>query len=358
MIVFILGTTAEAIKIAPIVRRLDAQGIPYRIWLTLQHTTALRKILPSLGFHEPDEIVANGKDGEPLRSAADAIHWLVSIVKWSLRRSGSLRKELPKDSIIVVHGDTMTSVVGALIAKRLGLRCAHVEAGLRSGNWRHPFPEELDRRIVGKLATIHYTPSEEATKNLRSRPNVIWTHGNTAIDAVLDQTESTDSAAEKYGVVLLHRYEFLANRELVASTMKTLAAETPIPLHFFVDEYAKETLSDILPTANSDMVRIQEKLKHEDFISLLRNSQFIVTDSGGIQAEAALLGTPTLIHRVATEQREGLGENISLSGWDVHVLSSFLRQSEMYRRPSIRPEFSPSDIIVDDLLARGTARGA
>ena len=358
MIVFILGTTAEAIKIAPIVRRLDAQDIPYRIWLTLQHTTALRKILPSLGFHEPDEIIANGKNGEPLRSAADAAFWLVTILKWSFNRSRSLRRELPKNSIVVVHGDTMTSVVGALIAKRLGLRCAHVEAGLRSGNWRHPFPEELDRRIVGKLAAIHYTPSEEATQNLRSRPNVIWTHGNTAVDAVLDQAESNETAAEKYGVVLLHRYEFLANKELVASTLKTLATETPFPLHFFVDEYAKETLSDTLPTADSDMIRIQEKLKHEDFISLLKNSQFIVTDSGGIQAEAALLGIPTLIHRMATEQREGLGENISLSGWDIGVLSAFLGNSDTYRRPSSRPKFSPSDIIVDDLLTRSITRGA
>lgn len=358
MIVFILGTTAEAIKIAPIVRRLDAQGIPYQLWLTLQHTAALRKILPSLGFHEPDEIIANGKNGSPLRSAADAVHWLVAISAWSFRRSGSLRRGLPKNSIIVVHGDTMTSVVGALIAKRLGLRCAHVEAGLRSGNWRHPFPEELDRRIVGKLAAIHYTPSEEATQNLRSRVNVVWTHGNTAIDAVLDQPKLDNAVDEKYGVVLLHRYEFLANRELVASTLKILASETPIPLHFFVDEYAKETLSDILPKANSEKIRIQDKLNHEDFIALLRNSEFIVTDSGGIQAEAALLGTPTLIHRMATEQREGLGENISLSGWDTRALSTFLRESDTHRRPASRPEFSPSDIIVEDLLVRISARGA
>lgn len=353
MIVFIFGTTAEAIKLAPIARRLDDREIPYESWVTMQHTHALRKVLPELGMREPTRVIVNGKNGEPLRSSTDAVHWLLGIFRWMRRNIAKLRKELPPNTVVVVHGDTMTSVVGAWIARRLRVDCAHVEAGLRSGDWRHPFPEELDRRIVGKLADVHYTPSEEATKNLKMRKNVVFTYGNTAIDAVLDQTNSVVNPAEKYGVSLLHRFEFLANHSLVEETLVTLAARSPHPIKFFVDEYAKETLADVLPKADASKIQIQGKLPHEEFVSTLRGAEFIVTDSGGIQAESALLGTPTLIHRKATEQREGLGENILLSQWENQRLSDFLTDFERYRRPPARPEHSPADIIVEDLTRRG-----
>ncbi len=355
MIVFIFGTTAEAIKLAPVARRLDVRGIDYESWVTRQHTDALTRILPQLGMHEPTKIIVDGRNGEPLRSSRDAVHWLIKILGWIRRNRSSLRKSLPANSVIVVHGDTMTSVVGAWIARRLKVDCAHVEAGLRSGNWRHPFPEELDRRIVGRLADIHYTPSEEATTNLGSHRNVVFTHGNTAIDAVLDQTDALPDSAEKYAVSLLHRFEFLGNPSLVEETLATLAAQSPYPIRFFVDEYAKETLADILPKADTSKILIEGKLSHEEFVSTLRGAEFIVTDSGGIQAEAALLGTPTLIHRMATEQWEGLGENILLSEWRMDRLSAFLANHQDYRRQPARPEFSPADIIVDDLVSRGYA---
>ena len=355
MIIFIYGTTAEAIKLAPIARRLDERGIPYEHWLTKQHTTTLMKLLPAIGFHEPNRIIADGVGGQPLRGATDAVRWLRGIRRWLRAHRRELRNSLPPGSVIVVHGDTMTSVVGAYIARRLGMDCAHVEAGLRSGNWRHPFPEELDRRIVGRMATVHYTPSEEATRNLTGKRNVVHTHGNTALDAVLDQTHVPGPAEEPYGVVLLHRFEFLNNAELVESTLRALARHSPVRLKFFVDAYANEVLAKVLPRLSGSMIEVTAKQPHEEFVSTLRGARFIVTDSGGIQAEAALLGIPTLIHRKATEQREGLGENIVLSEWRIGSLTEFLEDFETFSRPLVVPEHSPSDIIVADLLIRGYA---
>jgi UDP-N-acetylglucosamine 2-epimerase (non-hydrolysing) len=356
LIVFIYGTTAEAIKLAPVARRLEAQGISYETWTTNQHTHALKKIIPELGLNQPSRIIVDGVDGEPLRSSADAVRWLMRIASWLRKHRTTLRRTLPSNTVIIVHGDTMTSVVGAWIARRLKVSCAHVEAGLRSGNWRHPFPEELDRRIVGKLADVHYTPSEEATANLASRANVVFTHGNTAIDAVLDQADDTSGSESLYGVSLLHRFEFLSNRALVEETLTTIATQSPYPVKFFVDEFAKEVLADVLPRVDRDKIQIQNKQNHEEFISTLRGAEFIVTDSGGIQAESALLGTPTLIHRKATEQREGLGENILLSEWRRDRLSDFLANFGQYRRTPVRPEHSPADIIVEDLVRRGYAQ--
>ena len=353
MIIFIFGTTAEAIKLAPIARRLDARGISYESWLTMQHTDALVESMQELGFRPADRIIANGNKGQSLRGFRDVVVWLLEIRRRMRKNVRTLRVAHAQNSVIVVHGDTMTSVVGSYIAKRLKIASAHVEAGLRSGNWRHPFPEELDRRIVGTMATIHYAPSEEATHNLAGKTNVLYTHGNTVIDAVVDHEAALGTKGEKYGVVLLHRFEYLANRSLVEETMATLTSESPYPLKFIVDEYARETLADILPKAESDRIQIQGKLAHDQFIAVLKRAEFVVTDSGGIQAEAALIGVPTLIHRKATEQREGLGLNIVLSEWKIDELSAFLADFRKYSHPGSKPEYSPSDIIVGDLLARG-----
>ncbi|TFC90412.1 MULTISPECIES: UDP-N-acetylglucosamine 2-epimerase [Cryobacterium] len=356
MIIFIFGTTAEAIKLAPIARRLDERQVPYEYWLTLQHTSGLIETLPKLGFREPEHIIANTVNGKPLKSYGDVLRWTVQIGKWLLMNSRNLRRSIPRDSIILVHGDTMTSVVGAVIAKWLRVDSAHVEAGLRSGNWRHPFPEELDRRIVGKLAKVHYSPSPESTANLAPRKNVVFTRGNTAIDAVLDQDERPLSNGEKYGVVLLHRFELLANPNLVSQTMTTLAAQSPLPFHLFVNDYSEKALTSALPLLDPTKIYVKKKVGHEDFVNYMKNAEFIVTDSGGIQEEAALLGVPTLVHRIATERGEGLGHNVVLSEWRIDTLSIFLQSFESLRRPVSVPASSPSDIIVNDLTERGYAR--
>ncbi|KNY07437.1 UDP-N-acetylglucosamine 2-epimerase [Microbacterium sp. GCS4] len=354
MIVFIYGTTAEAIKLAPIMRRLDARGIRYEHWLTMQHTEALRKILPQLGLREPDRIIADGNRGKPLRRATDVIGWGWQAFRWIEKHRSELKRSLPSNTVVVVHGDTMTSVVGAYIARRLRVPSAHVEAGLRSGNWRHPFPEELDRRIVGRMASVHYTPSEIATANLRGRENVVETHGNTVIDAVLDHDEVEREAGQRYALALLHRFEFISNEQLVQETIGALIKHSPVPIRLLVDAYNSETLERVLASAHAgDRVVIESKKSHSEFVILLKHAEFVVTDSGGVQEEAALLGIPTLVHRVATERQDGVGRNVVLSGWDLDAVRAFLEDPDHHRFPAGRPPISPSDIVVEDLIARG-----
>lgn len=355
MIVFIYGTTAEAIKIAPVARRLAARGIPFEQWVTRQHTEALTAVIPQLGLPEPDIRIADGRGGEPLSSTRDVLPWALGVLRWLRRNRRALRERLPSNTVIVIHGDTMTTVLGAWIARRLRLPAAHIEAGLRSGNWRHPFPEELDRRIVGELATIHYPPSDEAAAHLARKQRVVPTPGNTVLDAVLDRIDDAAPVESDYGVVLLHRFEFVSNGEFAAETLRTLAAESPAQLRFFVDHFAERTLEDVLDRADQDRILVSRKLPHAEFVQVLRNARFVVTDSGGIQAEVALLGVPTLIHRKATEQREGVGRNIVISGWDLDLLRNFLRDPDRHRHPISPPERSPSDVIVEDLVERGFA---
>jgi len=354
MIVFIYGTTAEAIKLAPVIRRLRERGVATQQWVTMQHTEALMTAMEQLGLGTPDQVIAHGAAGKPLRGTGDVVRWGMTVLGWLRKNRKRVAATLPKNTVIVVHGDTMTSVVGAWIAKRMGFDCAHIEAGLRSGNWRHPFPEELDRRIVGTMATVHYTPSIEATENLKKRSNVVYTHGNTALDAVLDHGMRAAGTDGPYGVVLLHRFEFISNSQLVDDTLEVLAT-SEVPLRLIVDAYNRETLEKMLANQGGDRITVLPKLRHDEFVALLENAAFVVTDSGGIQAESALLGVPTLIHRKTTEQGEGIGRNIVLSEWDLGRLRSFLRDYESLRHEPDRPERSPSDIIVNDLISRGYA---
>lgn len=209
MIVLIYGTTAEAIKFAPIYRRLQDQEILVEQWVTLQQAQTVLDALPLLGLPAPDVTITVGANGRPLASTRDTAIWLFNIATWAVRNRKAVRQRVKSEkTIFLVHGDTLTSVVGALLAKFFGAPSAHVEAGLRSGNWRHPFPEELDRRIVGKLAQVHYAPSGDAVKALGKRPHVIYTHGNTALDSLVQAIPSQSSVtSEPFGLVLLHRFE-------------------------------------------------------------------------------------------------------------------------------------------------------
>lgn len=356
MIVFFYGTTAEAIKLAPVARRLADQGVEYEQWLTLQQADTVLHALPGLGLPAPDHVLANGRGGQPLAGPADVLRWLVQLLVWLARHGRAERRRLRRHepSVLVVHGDTMTSVVGAVLARILGADCAHVEAGLRSGDWRHPFPEELDRRIVGRLAQVHYAPSDAAAAVLAGRPGVVHTGHNTVVDAVLDRAvEAVSDDADPYGLVLLHRFEFLSSTALVDRTLDALQRRSPQRLVLVADDQATHVLGSRLDALPRDRFRVVGKVSHAEFTGLLAGASFVVTDSGGVQEEAALLGVPTLVHRKATERGDGLGHNVVLSEWDVAALEDFLGSFEDFRRPPNTPTTSPSDIVVKDLMTRG-----
>lgn len=358
MIIFCYGTTAEAIKLGPLMTRLEARGLPYEQWLTLQQAGTVLAALPDLGIREPEHILAVGRSGRPLHGKVDVLVWLARIAGWAVRNRRMLRGRRRGRDVVVVHGDTMTSVVGAVLARVAGIDCAHVEAGLRSGNWRHPFPEELDRRIVGRIATLHYAPNDVAASNLPRRADVVMTHGNTVVDAVLDHADpALARQGEPYGVVLLHRFELLGNPALVRQTLDTLVSRSPNRIVMVVDDLARHALAEELRRVARPELEVVDKMPHARFTALLSGAAYVVTDSGGVQEETAMLGVPTLVHRRATERSEGLGANVLLSGWDLGVVEEFLTGFEKYRRDPAHPEVSPSDVVVEDLVKRGYARG-
>lgn len=362
MIIFIYGTTAEAIKLAPIMTRLQERDISFEQWVTFQHTDALRTAMDELGLPPADRVIANGWRGRPLKRPVQMLGWMLGVLGWTLLHLPALRRERrtrAEPTVVLVHGDTVTTVLGTIIGRVVGAPVGHVEAGLRSGHWRHPFPEEIDRRIVGRLASIHYAPGSDTAANLAGRANVVMTEGNTVKDAVRDklaaQADGPVDPSERYGLVLLHRFEFISQPALVRATLEALEEATTADLKVVVDSYSRTAIETTIADIGAQRLAIMPKLEHGAFVALLRGADFVVTDSGGIQEESAVFGIPTLIHRMATERSEGLGTSALLSRWDIPTVRAFVSDPSQWRSTDDVNESSPSTIIVDDLVARGFA---
>jgi UDP-N-acetylglucosamine 2-epimerase (non-hydrolysing) len=362
VILTIYGTTGELIKLAPVLERLRAGGHRYLSATTGQQVSQIPVFLDAFGLPQPDLWLGRGSGGRDLRASRDIPGWAAGVAARFARNRGRLRRELragPGRPLVLVHGDTMTTVLGALMGRALGAPVAHVEAGLRSFDLRHPFPEELNRRLTSAIASIHYAPGSWAASNLR-RGRVVDTGSNTIRDSLelagTAQPPALGLPEPPFGIVSLHRFELLNDRTLLAETLALLARHSErIPL-VFVDHpvtaaaIERFRLEPVL--AAGRFVRIP-RLTFHDFVAVMRRSSFLFTDSGGSQEECYYLDLPCLVHRRTTERREGLGENVVLSGYDPEAVRGFLAAPERFRRAGPLAAASPSDVILADLGAAG-----
>jgi UDP-N-acetylglucosamine 2-epimerase (non-hydrolysing) len=346
--------------------RLEARGHPYVLSTTGQQVEQIPAFLDQFGLRQPDHWLARGAGGRDLRVNSDIPGWFAKVVRSYLGQRGILRRTLKAGSgkpLVLLHGDTMTTVLGAMIGRTLRAPVAHIEGGLRSFDLRHPFPEELNRKLATSLSRIHYAPGAWAAANLRGS-GIVDTGSNTIRDSLQLVSEGDlpfPVPEEPFGIVSLHRFELLNSRRLLAETIETLAeAARTSPLRFIdhpVTTAALEKFGLGRFFDDSAFVRIP-RLRFFDFVRLERRSAFVVTDSGGSQEECYYLDIPCLVHRVKTERREGLGETTLLSGMRTEVLRDFLDDPTRFHRRAALPDQSPSDVIVDDLESRGFAGDA
>jgi UDP-N-acetylglucosamine 2-epimerase (non-hydrolysing) len=353
VILVVFGTTGELIKLTPVLLRLDERGHPYLLATTAQQVQQIPSFLEQFGLRQPDMWLARGAKGRDLRVNSDIPGWVATVARsWV-----PARRRLRHVPLVLVHGDTMTTVLGSLMGRTLGATVAHIEGGLRSYDWRHPFPEELNRKLATALSRIHYAPGAWAAGNLR-RGDIVDTGSNTIRDS-LELVTDAEPALElpaAFGVVSLHRFELLNNRRLLTETVDILAeAATRTPLLFVDHPVTAAALERFRLTGRFDgeSFRRVPRLRFFDFVRVERRSGFVVTDSGGSQEECYYLDLPCLVHRVKTERREGLGENAVLSQMSADVLRDFLDDPGRYRRTTTLAVASPSDVIVGDLERRG-----
>jgi UDP-N-acetylglucosamine 2-epimerase (non-hydrolysing) len=361
VILVVFGTTGELIKLAPVLLRLDERGHRYLLATTGQQVQQIPGFVEQFGLRQPDIWLARGGNGNDLRVNSDIPGWFARVTRSWLRERRRVLRTLRSGSgrpLVLVHGDTMTTVLGSMMGRSLRATVAHIEGGLRSYDLRHPFPEELNRKLATALSRIHYAPGPWAASNLH-RGEVVDTGSNTIRDSLALVSEAEPAIAlpdQPFGVVSLHRFELLNNRRLLTETTGVLAeAARRTPLLFIDHPVTIAALTRFGLDRHFDattFVRIP-RLRFFDFVRVERRSAFVVTDSGGSQEECYYLDVPCLVHRVKTERREGLGENALLSQMRADVLRDFLGDPSRFRRRSALPVTSPSEIVVDDLERRG-----
>jgi UDP-N-acetylglucosamine 2-epimerase (non-hydrolysing) len=361
VILVVFGTTGELIKLAPVLLRLDEREHGYVLATTAQQVQQIPSFLKQFGLRQPDVWLARGAGGRDLQVNGDIPGWLARVTRSWLRHRGPIKNRLRGGRgrpLVLVHGDTMTTVLGSIMGRTLPATVAHIEGGLRSYDVRHPFPEELNRKAATVLSRIHYAPGSWAASNLR-RGDVVDTGSNTirdSLELVSDEPLAIDVPDGPFGIVSLHRFELLNSRRQLTETIEVLAdAARATPLLFIDHPVTIAALERFGLTRHFDDTRFRRipRLRFFDFVRIERRSAFVVTDSGGSQEECYYLDLPCLVHRVKTERREGLGQNAVLSAMSAEVLRDFLADPARFkRRPELTPA-SPSDVIVADLERRG-----
>ena len=319
-ILSIFGTRPEAIKMAPLALALAAAPeIESRICVTAQHREMLDQVLQLFDL-VPDYDLDLMKAGQTLNSiTADVVTHLKPVF------------EDFEPELVLVHGDTTTTLASSLAAYYNQIPVGHVEAGLRTSDIYSPWPEEINRQLTSRITSLHFAPTKQAAENLIKEgidQAKIFITGNTVVDALLMKREQLQADAtratlannelikagyelnseRRFILITGHRRENFGDGFLqICQALKQLATQNPdldivYPVHLNpnVQQPVKELLSEL------SNVFLIAPLQYESFIYLMMNCHFIITDSGGVQEEAPSLGKPVLVMRDTTERPEAL----------------------------------------------------
>ncbi len=322
-VLLIFGTRPEAIKLCPVIRSLreNPSRFQARVCVSAQHRQMLDQVLEAFDV-QPDHDLDLMLPGQTLfQSTSRILSGLEQV----------LAAERP--AMVIVQGDTTTTLCGALAAFYVSIPVAHVEAGLRTGDMRQPFPEEMNRVLTTRLAELHFAATQKAAENLRQegvRADSIHVTGNTGIDAVLYVYERLADGrlrgrewpeldpAKRLIVVTAHRREsFGGGFERICRALAELADRPDVQVVYPVhpNPNVQDPVQRFL--ARHPNICLIEPLSYVPFVDLMRRAYLLITDSGGIQEEGPSLGKPILVMREKTERPEAvLAGTVKLVGTD------------------------------------------
>ena len=321
-VLFVFGTRPEAIKLCPVIRRMrqSCPATTARVCVTAQHREMLDQVLRCFEVR-PDwdlDVMTPGQTlaGTTARVLA-ALDPILAGEPWDM---------------VVVQGDTTTTLAGALAAFYRGIPVAHVEAGLRTGDLARPFPEELNRQVAGRLAALHFAPTPGARCNLLAEgvpEERIFVTGNSGIDAVLEVAGALGQGrlparvwpwldGHKLIVVTAHRRESFGDGiERICDALAELARRPDVQIAYPVHRNPQVLGPVTGRLGGFPNIELLDPLDYVSFVDLMRRSHLLVTDSGGIQEEAPSLGKPVLVLRDSTERPEAVDAGtVKLVGTD------------------------------------------
>ncbi len=314
------GTRPEAIKMVPVVQALrEADKFDVRVAVTAQHREMLDQVLEIAGI-APDIDLHLMQPGQSLDALSARI---------VTRFGEALDAEQPDR--VLVHGDTLTTMMATLACYFRRIPVGHVEAGLRSGDIYAPWPEEVNRKVTGAIADLHFAPTENAAAGLRAenvRESAIHITGNTVIDALLAaraKIAANPSLApaitplkqrfrdKRIIAVTAHRREnFGDGMHQIASALQRLSARDDVAIIYPM--HPNPNVAEVMRPALADIANVAliEPLDYLNFVAMMEAADIVLTDSGGIQEEAPSLGKPVLVMRDTTERPEGIEAGTAL----------------------------------------------
>lgn len=360
-IYFFIGTEAELIKVFPLIIECQKRNQVCNIIASGQNDLKKSRILDFVKLN--GKYVELSKESDIKKSAVGLFSWFFQTRRKALKiiRQAFDESEM-HGKFLVVHGDTVSTFMGALIGKALKMKVCHVEAGLRSHHLFNPFPEEIDRILTSHFARLHFAPGQEAVDNLKSaKGEIVNTVYNTILDSLTLSRKMPiitgnleDIIQTEYFVFVMHRQENLMNREFIKQVMKQIedAAKTRkcvLILHK-ITENALADMGILDELKHNNNFILLQRVDYFDFMKLLENSKFVITDGGSNQEELHYMGKPCLIMRKTTERKEGIGENAVMYSGDVECIKEFAVNYARYQRESLMEKCSPSSIICDALI--------
>lgn len=358
MIHVVLGTKAQYIKTAPLLRLMDETHVDYRLVDLGQHGELTKTLRQELAVRDPDMYLGGDAD---ITTIPQAAVWAVKLAFFALNKRRVATEVFGRrPGVVVIHGDTPSTLLSMLLAKRVGLAVAHLEAGLTSNRLTRPFPEEAIRRVVMRYADILFTPDDTATAHLnllaakkRIRGVIVPLGANTGAEQLTLGAIRDDGPV----VATMHRVENVTSKTRVAQFVQLLleiVATRPVTLvtHGPTKRALAQQGADVqLAQAGVTLVDL---LPHDTFVTLLTRAPFVITDGGSIQEECARIGVPTLLWRDATERGDGLNQNVVLSGYDNTTIETFLHRFDALRCPPQPLTTRPSRHALDTLIAYDT----
>ena len=338
-IAIVIGTKAELIKTFPIMLELKKQKKDYWFIHTGQHP--LGKACEDFGVKKPDFILSK----EPNRSTKfwskinrNSLFWFLSII-FKIRR---LIKRI-KPRYVIYHGDTMSTAAAAIASSKLlnskkTWKNIHLEAGLRSGSLFEPFPEEISRQISDRFSDILLAVSDLTEKNLykyRNKKRIIKM-GNTIVDSALISYDKIKRMKQKkplgkYALINIHRHENINSKqrlEKIISILKSVKIKAIWPIHANTAK-SIERFGLVREVKDMKNLQLMSLTNYDDFIYLLANCEYLITDGGSIQEESLVFKKPCILLRKKTERQEGLKTGINfLTGLDINYTKEIIKKIE------------------------------
>ena len=351
-ILYVLGTKAQFIKSKFILENLINNNFKVFILDTGQHKEITSSELKY--FRNNFEYISISNNKKNISSIFSMIIWFTKVIF-----SNNKIDNLKDTKYCLIHGDTISTLIGLIVGKKNNLEVVHIESGLRSYNWLKPFPEEIIRTLVTRYSDILSVDSKEAESNVRkykSKKKIIRLSRNTIYDSVVMTLKDKKRIDNNTLTVTIHRTENIYNKKRLKSLVNLLIKLKNENLYSEIDWYCHDITinalerNNLITLLNDNDVRLKKLILHDNFINKIYSSKAVITDGGSIAEECSIMNLRTVIWRDVVENSEYLNKNMLLSKYNHDEIVYFLNESSDSNKISL-DEISPSEQFVEQLMS-------